>query len=185
MTSGVVRRAHGSFVFRRQGAVKDGPKGRRLWRSRSLTAPCRRKILIQALDGQASTESSSSGVAFFRLGSARGRARGAARRRGARAVPRGFIILYRLSRMMRGFVRRARPVDRLRRGRSPVDAAAVPGFPLTRSRFQREWASPARGEAGVSVVQDDAGPRDHAPGLNGEVWGWAARRRGRSRAARH
>ena len=40
-----------------------------------------------------------------------------------------------------------------------ADRRAFPGFPLTRSRFQRESASPARGEAGVSVVQDDAGLR--------------------------
>ena len=145
-------------MFRRQGAVKDGPEGRRLWRSRSLTAPCRRKILIQALDGQASTESSSSGVAFFRLGSARGRARGA-KARGARRPARLHHPLSVVQDDARLRPTRSTVRNRLRRGRSPVDAAAVPGFPLTRSRFQRERASPARGEAGVSVVQDDAGPR--------------------------
>ena len=88
--------------------------------------------------------------------SGRQRARGAARRerRGALHHPLSVVQDDARLRPTRSTVR-----NRLRRGRSPVDAAAVPGFPLTRSRFQRERASPARGEAGVSVVQDDAGPR--------------------------
>jgi hypothetical protein len=101
----VVHRSHGSLVFRWQGAVKDSPKGRRLWRSRSLTAPCRRKILIHALDGRGLDGR----LIVRRCLLAPRVGKGPVARRGAKGAAR-CIILYRLSRMMRGFVRRARPI---------------------------------------------------------------------------
>jgi hypothetical protein len=89
----VVHRSHGSLVFRWQGAVKDGPKGRRLWRSRSLTAPCRRKILIHALDGRGLDGR----LIVRRCLLAPRVGKGPVARRGAKGAAR-CIILYRLSR---------------------------------------------------------------------------------------
>ena len=165
MTCGVVRRSHGSFVFRRQGAVKDGPKGRRLWRSRSLTAPCRRKILIHALDGRASTES------------VRVRPKPAAPRpldfepKHGEPANRGTIIMIvcRLSTMPHHH-------DGARRGCGgrPI-RRAFPGFSLTRSRFQRESASPARGGGFVGCHDDAAACATSSGRLGGEEAGFVHR----------
>jgi len=107
-----------------------------------------------------------------------------AKARGARR-PARFIILYRLSRMMRGFVRRARPFGiGSAGGDHPSMPRLSPASPSPARAFSASGPPPPGGRRVCRLSRMMRAPGS-SPGLNGEVWGWAARRRGRSRAARH